>query len=653
MATQVGEAVVKLTFDGKDVKASLSKTSSEMEQSGKKSGIAWGTAYSVAVGSLISKAISKISGMISSNLDSAIKRVDIINNFPKMMSNMGISAEDSQKSIDKLSTKLMGLPTSLQAGVSAVERFTSKNGDVKKSTDLFLALNNAVLAGGAPMEQQSTAMEQLAQAYAKGKPDMIEWRSAMTAMPAQLNQVAEAMGFGKNGADKLGEALRKGEVSMDDFMGTITKMNTEGVNGFKTFEEQARNSTGGIGTALENVRNRVAQAIGKVIQAIGSSKIADAINNISSHFGDIADKVVDIVKFLSANKWILEFAGAFVGTLVAIGTALKVISAVLAVSPITWIIAGISAIVAGIVLLITHFDQISAWIHTNLPWLGSILDSIGAFFGVIGQHISTLVGMIANLWNSIIYPIIQAIVNFLGPVLGGLFSVAVASLNTIIGIFTGVFNTIFSVIETAVGIFTGFWQSVGSGAQQAWNTITGIFSKLAGFFGSIFSNAWQKVKAVFSTGGKIFMGIVDGIAKAFKAIVNAIITGINKVVALPFNSINGFLDGLRGIDILGVKPFGWVGRIDVPQIPTLAQGGYADGATNAIIGEAGKEVVLPLEQNTDNWAGLLAGELAQQFEKMDSTSGREIIVNMTNTINSDMDAEDIGRKLMESIRRSA
>lgn len=653
MATQVGEAVVKLTFDGKDVKASLSKTSTQIENSGKQSGLAWGNAWSVAAGSLISKAVSKISGIISSNLDTAIKRVDIINNFPKMMSNMGISASDSQKSIEKLSNKLMGLPTSLQAGVSAVERFTSKNGDVKKSTDLFLALNNAVLAGGAPMDQQATAMEQLAQAYAKGKPDMMEWRSAMTAMPAQLNQVAEAMGFGKNGADKLGEALRKGEVSMDDFMNTITRMNTEGVNGFKTFEEQARNSTGGIGTALENVKNRVAQAIGKVIEAIGSSKIANAINDISSHFGDIADKVVDIVKFLSANKWILEFVGAFVGTLVAIGTALKIINAVLAISPLTWIIAGIAAIVAGIVLLIKYGDKISEWIHTNLPWLGSILDGIGAFFGVIGQHISALVGMIANLWNSVIYPIVQAIVNFLGPVLGALFNVAVSSFNTIISIFTGVFNTIFGVIETAIGVFTGFWETIGSGAQDAWNAITGIFSNLASFFGSIFSNAWNAVKKVFSTGGKIFMGIVDGIAKAFRTIVNAIITGINKVVALPFNAINGFLQKIHDIDILGVKPFEWVGTINVPQIPLLAKGGYADGATNAIIGEAGKEVVLPLEQNTDNWAGLLAGELAQQFEKMDSTSGREIIVNMTNTINSDMDAEDIGRKLMESIRRSA
>ena len=160
------------------------------------------------------------------------------------------------------------------------------------------------------------------------------------------------------------------------------------------------------------------------------------------------------------------------------------------------------------------------------------------------------------------------------------------------------------------------------------------------------------MKKVFSTGGRIFDGIKDGIVNAFKTVVNAIIGGINRVVAIPFNAINGVLDGLRGIDILGIRPFGWLGRIDVPRIPTLAQGGYASGATGAIIGEAGKEVVLPLERNTDNWAGLLASTLAKQMEQ-DGVSGRPIVVNMTNQINNEMDAEDIGRVLMQSIRRAS
>ncbi|MDE8276030.1 hypothetical protein PT159_08870, partial [Erysipelothrix rhusiopathiae] len=77
---------------------------------------------------------------------------------------------------------------------------------------------------------------------------------------------------------------------------------------------------------------------------------------------------------------------------------------------------------------------------------------------------------------------------------------------------------------------------------------------------------------VFNTGGKVFDGIKAGIVNAFSAIVNALIGGINKIIALPFNSINGILNGIKNISILGAKPFSgfWdYNPLPVPQIPKL------------------------------------------------------------------------------------
>ena len=134
----------------------------------------------------ITKLISKGISLITENLDSAISRFDILNNYPKVMSNLGVATEDAQKSIDKMGEKLLGLPTTLDTAALSVQRFTSANNDVQKSTDYFLALNNALLAGGASADIQSSAMEQLSQAYAKGKPDAMEWRSILTAMPRTI-----------------------------------------------------------------------------------------------------------------------------------------------------------------------------------------------------------------------------------------------------------------------------------------------------------------------------------------------------------------------------------------------------------------------------------------------------------------------------------
>lgn len=231
---------------------------------------------------------------VVSSLNSAISRLDTLNNYTNVMSNLGISGEDADASIQRLSDKLQGLPTTLDDAVSSVQRFTSANGNVKASTEMFLALNNAILSGGANTQTQASALEQLSQAYAKGKPDMIEWRTAMTAMPAQLKQVAMAMGYVS--ADKLGEALRNGNVSMNEFMTTLMKLNKEGANGFQSFEEQAKNSTGGVRTSIINVKTAITRGLTEIMNAIGQSNIAGFFQGIASAINKVIPYITGFVK---------------------------------------------------------------------------------------------------------------------------------------------------------------------------------------------------------------------------------------------------------------------------------------------------------------------------------------------------------------------
>ena len=187
-----------------------------------------GLTKSFTLGGLAAKGISKGLQVFNQNLGSAITRVDTLNNFVNVMGNLGVSAEDSQEALDLLNEKLDGLPTTLNEGALAVQRFTAANGNAKKSTEIYLALNNALLAGGASAEVQSNAMEQLNQAYAKGRPDAMEWRAMMTAMPGQLKQVAQSLGYTSIaiGGD-LQTAIVKGTLSMDDFMDAFVKLNKD------------------------------------------------------------------------------------------------------------------------------------------------------------------------------------------------------------------------------------------------------------------------------------------------------------------------------------------------------------------------------------------------------------------------------------------
>ena len=381
------------------------KTGLENSINGISSGMK-GLTSKIAIGNIVAKGISKTFSLMSSNMDEAISRVDTMNNFPNVMKNLGISADDSQKAIDKMSKKLQGLPTSLDAGARSVQRFTSANGDVKKSTDMFLALNNALLAGGAGAEVQASALEQISQAYAKGRPDMIEWRSVLTAMPAQATQLGKAFGMTSN---ELGEALRTGKISMDDFMGKVMELNKKGVAGFDNFETQAKRATGGISTSITNMKTAIVRGIGNMLNKINESLksvggISGALSKVGKFgeqaFTKIGNAIAKVIPFIiKVAKWIKEhktlvltltamivtFVATFktITTIIAIINAVKtaffLLNMVMLANPISLIIAGITALVAGLVVLYNKCEWFRNAVNAVVTFVWNLLKGIFNF----------------------------------------------------------------------------------------------------------------------------------------------------------------------------------------------------------------------------------------------------------------------------------
>lgn len=311
------EVLTRFTADTSGVDKATKNTSASLGK----------LASAFTIGNVAAGAINKTLQTFNQNLDGAISRYDTMNNFPKVMKNLGIGADEAKEVIQDLSDKLTGLPTSLDAGARAVQRFTSVNGDIRKSEKIFLAVNNAILAGGASADIQASALEQMAQAYSKGKPDMMEWRTLLMAMPAQLNQVAAAMGITTT---ELGEGLRKGGVDMDDFIDTIVKLNSTGVGEFASFEEQARGSTQGISTSITNMetatKRGIANMIGKVNEALQpfgglSGVISNAGKTAEKVFTAIGDVLSYIIpKLIDVANWCKDNIGIIKGVAIAVGS---------------------------------------------------------------------------------------------------------------------------------------------------------------------------------------------------------------------------------------------------------------------------------------------------------------------------------------------
>jgi len=246
------------------------------------------------------------------------------------------------------------------------------------------------------------------------------------------------------------------------------------------------------------------------------------------------------------------------------------------------------------------FGSFGSWVYEH------IIQPVAEFFAPIGQFFSNLWSSIVSSFHTVIDPWVEIIKraaamvkeNIIDPIK----NFFVNLWNNIVGVFEGAsswFNE--NVIEPVKNVFTGAWNALKDGAQKAWEGVKEPFKAVADWFKDIFSKAWQKVKDVFSTGGKVFDGIKEGIVKAFKVVVNAIIKGINKVISIPFNAINDILQELHDITILKVQPFGWIDTFDVPQIPELAKGGIVSSPTLAMIGEymgaqTNPEVIAPLSE---------------------------------------------------------
>lgn len=629
MADTVGELKIALTFDNGKLKASQKEVEKETSSLGSKlangaKGVGKAIGKTVAAGVAIGSAA--VSGLVKQATQSFADYEQLVGGVETLFKG---SSDEVMQYADK-AFETAGL--SANQYMETITNFSasllqSVGGDTAKAAKLA---DQAVIDMSDNANKMGTSMESIQNAYqgfAKQNYTMLDnlklgYGGTKTEMERLLKDAEKLTGkkFDVSNFGDITEAIHAVQVNMG-IAGTTAEEGTETISG----------SLNSLKAAWSNVLTGMAddtQDFPKLIDNLVKS-VGNFAKNIMPTLKVALKGVVNLIKDLA--PMIAKELPKLVKELLpdVIGAAVGLFNGLVQALP----------------------DLIVGLIEAIVPHLDSIINAIvDGLLGLI-DHLPELIAGAIKLLIALATAIIQRLPEIIGRILMAI----IQSIPVLVEGIANAIGSLFGPIGEAIGsFFSGVWETLCAGAQAAWEGIMSIFSGIAEWFGNIFRNAWAAVKAVFETGGKIFSGIVEGIIATFKTVVNGIISGINTVVAIPFNAINGFLNILKSIDILGFKPFDWVGTIAVPQIPLLAQGGYANGATGAVIGEAGSEVVLPLSQNTDNWSGLLASALAEKFNEEDYGAGRGIVIENQNfNIDSRLDAENIGHIMMQSIRRQA
>lgn len=238
--------------------------------------------------------------------------------------------------------------------------------------------------------------------------------------------------------------------------------------------------------------------------------------------------------------------------------------------------------------------------------------------------ISGLVGKITNaiqfLVTNVLPPTLQAItwildnMNWLAPVLatvGGLIvtiTTAIKTYNAVMKIAKAV-QLAWNVVMMAnpIGLVIAAIGLLVAAFVTLWNKCEG--------FRNFWKNLWDGIKNVASSVAETMKGIFSSIGGHIKGFVNGIIKGVNSAISW-----------LNKIKIPDWEIFGsYAGKgINIKTVPLLAEGGVVDKPTLAMVGDAGKEAVMPLEKNTV-WIDKLADKLSSKM------SNQNVTYNVNNT----------------------
>ena len=582
MANNVGTAYVtimpSMTGFSSEVSKGFSSASSSASKAfgasnmGSEASKTFSKGFSAKMGGIIgavSSVTSSAIGAISNSLSGAISRVDTLNNYPKVMESLGYSSKEASKSIDTISKALDGLPSSTNGVASMVQSLAPLSSSLGEATDLGLALNNMMLASGASTSDVSRAMQQYTQILSKGKPDLQDWRTLQEVMPGQLNQVAEAMlGEGKSSTD-LYNSLKSGKTSMSDFNKAVLELNENGGKGFKSFQEQAKNATQGIQTALDNVQNRINKAVADVVQAIGAENISGAINAFSSSFSVIGKGVAGVITevkgylggvwdALEDNGTISTVTGMFDELTQAVGDVFSNMPDWSAIVPPEAVASGIKAVVDNVsqafealkgVMGGGQLEALGENLGSKLlpvlqPMLPIVQQLAGQFQELVGSvadalmpilpTLGDLVSKVATIVGGVLSAAFQVIVPIIANVSSTIMQVAQVALPIVISAIGGVISIVDQVLGaiTEAMDFVGTIASTVSGvASDVLGTVSGAIEDIVGYFGGIAGSIGSALSPVTSTVSSVF----DGIGK----VISAPLTNAKGLVKLACNGIKG------------------------------------------------------------------------------------------------------------------
>lgn len=494
--------------------------------------------------------------------------------------------------------------------------------------------------------------------------------SGIGAVASDVSSATNAMDNLSNSTSGVGSAAKKAAKEIKELMG-IDEINTISSTSSDSDSGSGDSSViGNIGMDDWDFSQQEKATDGLLSKVeVFADKVRNIFKNISNFIKKhkeiilsiIGGLVSGIIAFFIAGNWgaITGAIASVIGWIELIPTALGL--AGLALTTPAALIAGAVAVVTTAFLYLWQTSDsfrnalINGWnalVSALTPYFKAIMGAlklVGDFLVTVLKPIlfllwdawctvvDNIVKVTMSLWTNCIAPVVKFLGECLKKIIDGLNEIWQAWKPTIekIGEILIVIwnNCLKPVINWLGNEFIQAFRNVGNYIKPILESLKIMFGGLIDFIVGVFTGNWQKA---WQGVQNIFRGIFDGLTNIAKKPLNAII-----------DAINAMIRGLNKIKLPNWIPgFGGMG-INIPTIPKLAKGGIVDAPTIAMVGEAGKEAVMPLENNT-GWITDLAAKVA---DRMPVSGGNSNDNSMSGDLILQIDGSIIGKVALNQLRK--
>lgn len=363
--------------------------STEIDTSGYQSGIneikgttqsAMGQIRNIVAALGIDKIISASMNTIKNSVDSAMNRIDTMNQFTRVMTAMTGSTEEANEALEKINETVTGTAYGLDVAARSTQKFVTSGMDLDKATNQIKTWADAVAFYGdgtnATFENVTDALSQM---VAKGKIEMDQLNRLTDAGIPAVQIYADAVG---KSVAEVQDNLSNGNISTIEFLDGLSNAFNEGTTRFASITDAAKEAGASWSATFDNMQAAVTRGMVNIIESIDEGldesnlpQMREIISGIGKEAESIMKKVgqkipgilKNSVKFIKQNsdallalvKALIAFKGALIvqSAINNLINGFKNLNKVLMTNPWGIAIAGVTALFAAMYSLANKTDE--------------------------------------------------------------------------------------------------------------------------------------------------------------------------------------------------------------------------------------------------------------------------------------------------------